>query len=204
MSGPVVIGAVDPFDPFGGAFQDALLTQYTTRLRPKVVTVLPTQAGLGDEVYFAADAANGVYWHLAYIPDGSAYPWKYVGGPPLHSEVLANENTASATYVALATAGPTAVLPLAGDYDVHLGFTLNNANASVAAMSYDIGGTGAVDNDSVMSYNSVPAGNYIASSRTMRKTGLPAATLTAKYKSVNSLSVFFLVRHMRVTPVRVG
>ena len=46
------------------------------------ITVLPSNPVPGDHVYFLADGANGLVWHLLYLPDGSAYPWKYVGGPP--------------------------------------------------------------------------------------------------------------------------
>jgi len=175
-----------------------------------VVTVLPTAPKDGDECYYLADASAGVVWHLKYrAASASAYKWEYVGGPPRFDEITATETTVSTTYAALATAGPSITVPLAGDYLVEIGtrayFTATN-NAS-ASMSYDIGGTGAGDGDRVDYYGAAVSGVATAAPhqvRARRKNALAASTaLVAKYK-VSGGTGTFQDRWMRVTPVRVG
>lgn len=151
----------------------------------------------GDEVYLEVDAANGIEWHLVYRTAEATYKWRFLGGPPLSSEVATNETTASATYAALATAGPSVALPRAGDYTVDLGcFMYVGADTSVYH-SYDIGVTGAVDVDGV---------NFGASTathlfRTKRKAGLTAVSLVSKYKTAAG-TAGFNSRALGVRPVR--
>lgn len=159
-----------------------------------------------DEVYVEIDATNGIVWHLHYeSTDASTSKWRFIGGPALFSEVVTFESTASTTYVALATGGPSIPLPRLGDYDVVIGSTINNAtNASDNLMSYDIGATGALDADGIQLTQPVTNNNALtALSRPRRKTGLTAVTLTSKYR-VGSGSGTFRYRWMAVTPTRIG
>jgi hypothetical protein len=73
-----------------------------------------------DEVYLEVDSTNGIQWHLAYESGETTYKWRYIGGPPMVSEVTTAEATSATTYVALTTAGPSVAIPRSGDYDVHL------------------------------------------------------------------------------------
>lgn len=133
--------------------------------------------------------------------DAASSMWE-VAGASLVSQVATLENSASVTYGALATAGPAVALPRAGDYDVQIGATIDYSN-SQSRMSYDIGGTGAVDADAVLSSGvSADIGLPKALARSQRKAGLTAVTLTAKYKS-NISNGNFSARWMRVTPVRI-
>jgi hypothetical protein len=175
------------------------------------VTVLPGSPVNGQDCYFLADATNGVVWHLKYrSASASAYKWEFVGGAALFSEVLTAESTASTTYVALTTAGPTVTLPLAGDYAVTVGATATENSAAwvSAAMSYDIGASAAVDADAALLTNTATQFERVQGSvnRERRKTGMLAtAALTAKYRNAGgSGTASFQDRWMRVTPVRVG
>jgi hypothetical protein len=173
--------------------------------RQQVVTALPTTdlyEGLGI-IYDTG--TSGVRWNFVYdTTDGSTYPWLFVGGPPLYAEVQTSETTSSATYAALATAGPSVTLPLAGDYDVSLGAQASNDTVgAVAHMSYDIGGTGAVDADGPRSTSSTASAD-IAISYTRRKTGLTAVALVSKYKQTAGGIAAFHRRWISVIPVRVG
>jgi hypothetical protein len=176
---------------------------------PPYVTALPTPPFDGFEVFYAADATNGVIWHLRYRSGGGTHKWEYVGGPPLYSLVTTQESTTSSSYVALATAGPSVTLPLAGDYMVEIGAKIQTAptvaaSPSSAIMSYDIGATGAVDGDSINVYATTTAVEANCW-RAARKSGLTAVTLTAKYAlKVNAGTGYFQDRTMKVTPVRVG
>ena len=91
----------------------------TATFTPPIVTSLPLVPQFGDQVVYAADAANGVYWLLQYDASGT-YPGKFIGGAPLLSTVSTQESTANPAYVALTTAGPSVTCVLPGDYDVHL------------------------------------------------------------------------------------
>lgn len=189
---------------------------------PTFETSLPSPAVDGQEIYYRADSTNGRIWHLRYrnaFNGGSAtYPWEYIGGSALTASVkdgtiTDSEGTTSTTYAALTTAGPTVTLPLAGDYEVTIGFTGYNGNTgAITTMSYDIGtpppgsGTAAVDADAVQNYQSslASAVNIVsAGSRTRVKTGLSAVALTAKYK-VNAGTGSYWNRFMIVRPIRVG
>jgi hypothetical protein len=171
---------------------------------PPYVTALPTPPFDGFEVFYAADATNGVIWHLRYRSGGGTHKWEYVGGPPMYAEVQTSQMTSSATYAALATAGPSITLPLAGDYIVSLGAQASNDTVgAVAHMSYDIGGTGAVDADGPRSTSSTASAD-IAISYSRRKNGLTAVALVSKYKQVAGGIATFHRRWISVIPVRVG
>lgn len=165
-------------------------------------TTLPGAPVNGQEFYYVADAANGVVWHLKYRAAGGTSKWECVGGPALFSEVTTATTTTSATYAnPVAGSGPSVTVPLAGDYEVMIGALMFQTTGGVGSMSYDIGGTGAVDADSI-GESSTASG--INGARARVKTGLAASTLlAAKYKtSANTLNI--QDRWMRVTPVRVG
>ena len=171
------------------------------------VTELPVSAGDKDEVSFLADATNGVVWRFRFRANApSKYQWEFLGGSPLYAEVTTSESTSSTSYAALATAGPSIALPLAGDYMVSGGAKANNdTDASGARMSYDIGSTGAVDGDALAEAFQSGATSVTASgSRSRRKTDLTAVTLTAKYKATVGGNAFFSDRWLSVIPIRVG
>ena len=176
----------------------------TATFTPPIVTSLPLVPQFGDQVVYAADAANGVYWLLQYDASGT-YPWKFIGGAPLQSLVSTQESTANPAYVALTTAGPSVTCVLPGDYDVHLGASFNSGagNDIIAAMSYLVGVTAASDADAVWFQARGPGYNNTAT-KTSRKTGVAASTaLVARYKSPVSAGMNFSDRFMRVTPIRV-
>ncbi|HLF00023.1 MAG TPA: hypothetical protein VI540_09005 [Gaiellaceae bacterium] len=153
----------------------------------------------GDEAYVEVDAANGIMWHFRYVAAETTYKWRFLGGPPLWSEVVTSQATTSTSYAALATAGPSVTLPRSGDYDVEHSGSRDAAASETSFMSYDIGATGAVDADAI--HHAEQEGG--PGSRTRRKTGLTPVALTAKYRSVGGGSVQFENRFMRVAPVRI-
>ena len=154
----------------------------------------------GDEVYLEVDAANGIEWHLVYRTAEATYKWRFLGGPPMSSEVATSENTTSVTYAALATAGPSITLPRAGDYQVELGCYLVVASAAAAYHSYDIGGTGAGDVDSVRS-SMTSSGQGSSNFRRKLKAALSAVALVSKYR-VSAGTAAPESRRFAVTPVR--
>ena len=106
----------------------------TATFTPPIVTSLPLVPQFGDQVVYAADAANGVYWLLQYDATGT-YPWKFIGGAPLYSE-----NTGSQAYTT--TAGNyqdwvTRSVPLAGDYTAEgsCGLTTTSGNDTIVLVT---------------------------------------------------------------------
>jgi hypothetical protein len=169
---------------------------------PPYVTALPTPPFDGFEVFYAADATNGVIWHLRYRSGGGTYKWEYVGGPPLFAEVTTVESRTNIAYGALATAGPSVTVPLAGEYDVWIGATVTPPAGVIGLMSYDIGATGAVDADAVRVHGGAAQASC---NRSRRKTISAASTaLVSKYRETIATGTSWQDRFMSVRPVRVG
>lgn len=155
----------------------------------------------GDEVYLEVDSTNGIEWHLVYRDAEATYKWRFLGGPPMKSEVFTFETTASTTYAALATAGPSIALPRAGDYDVRVASNLrNDTDTRYTLHSYDIGVTGALDDDGADYTRGTGASNTTVTAE-RRKTGLTAVSLVSKYR-VNAGTGTAGRRRMAVYPVR--
>lgn len=169
----------------------------TATYTPPIVTSLPLVPQFGDQVVYAADATNGVYWLLQYDASGT-YPWKFIGGPPLVDVVAGGSATASPSYVALS--GPTRSIVLPGDYDISASFSASYAGNGAAGMGVQIGAGSDEDYawgiTASPGYNTTHVGTY-------RKTVSSAVTLTSKVKSPQSVSVTFFERVLRTTPVRV-
>lgn len=165
----------------------------------QVATALPTAPLAGQEVYLQTAAMAALTVPLKWLLRFDGSKWLPVSCPPLIAEVATSETTANTTYAALATAGPVVTVPVLGDYDVEIGATMVNATNN-PFMSYDIGGTGAVDADSFIGGTGFAAGN-----RVRRKAAIPASTaLTAKYRNNGATTGTFRERWMRVSPVRLG
>ncbi len=198
------IAGVAGLRTLGTGAQQALPGNTSVAVAPAVVTSLPGSPTDGLEVIFQTpnDPLTGypLFWRLRYRT--ATTKWDFIGGPSLVSQVATSEVVvAGAGYVAETTAGPLVALPVAGDYDIEFGFAGTSNAASPVYMSFDIGATGAVDADAAFGSGN---GSQYAVGRTIRKTGLTAVTLTAKYKTANGLNLTAANRFMRVTPVRLG
>lgn len=166
------------------------------------VTSLPTSAYDGQEEVYETSQGR---WKFKY-DSGDDY-WYFVGGAPLSAYVATQQTTSSTTYAALATAGPSVTLPLAGDYMVRHGCALTcNVLAADTFHSYDIGATGAVDADSVQTRTAVAASSspWPSVSRSKLKTGLTAIALVSKYRTTDGAATATIKeRWLEVLPVRV-
>lgn len=167
------------------------------------VASIPREPLDGDEIFYLADATNGVTWRFRYrAGSSSTYKWEFIGGSQLRSVVETSESTSSGAYTDLATVGPSVTVPFAGDYDVYTSCELSGTNAA-GLMSYSIGSTAAVDADMIISSISNEA-QTMSVSRVKRQSGLTASTaLVSKYRT-SGVAVSFLRRVIGVTPVRIG
>jgi hypothetical protein len=98
---------------------------------PAYVTALPASPVDGQEVYFGADPAAGVIWHLRYRAAATgAYKWEFVGGSDMRNvQPATGLATSSVIYVA---GGPKLTVPLAGQYQVRWAF--NGAHAATGGL----------------------------------------------------------------------
>lgn len=187
----------------------AKLDTYSSSILPPLVNALPGGPVDGQEVYFRADDPNGIVWHLRYrAASASAFKWEVIGGPPLVSNVAAQEAVPVGGYGALITAGPIVTLPLAGDYLIGLGFEgVISATNQGAIMSYLIGATAAVDADGTRLWSVTATGPRdleAAVSRFQRKNALAAVALTAQYKPLGTTGTTCGNRFLSAVPIRVG
>jgi len=175
-------------------------------------TALPASGADGDRYLLVDSVTAPTYgWLFQYVAGISdAYKWQFIGGDPAFAEVVAQESPNSASYVALATPGPSIVVPRAGIYLVEIGFYMFNNSVGggfAQYMSYDIGATPASDADStgaVMVNITTVASFPVSRVRAKTITAGPT-TLTAKYRQNSpSASYPFSQRWMRVTPKRVS
>jgi len=172
---------------------------------PAIVSALPGSPVDGDVCYYqdAAMATAGTVWQLRYRSGGGTSKWEFIGGAPLYSSVATSGSTSSSSFVAIG-AGPAIALPLAGDYLISIGAGITTPTAGQSSwMSYDIGGTTAIEADGIETFITNANQTLAAQQRTQLKTGLTAVTLTAKYKSTGG-TAFFTTRWMTAAPVRVG
>lgn len=168
-------------------------------------TTLPVSPNHGDLAVLVDNVTNPTYqWMFRYNANSAnTDKWEYIGGAPAEAEVAtAQATTGLGSYHALATAGPVVTLPRDGVYDIRIGASITGAASNTQAiMSFDIGGTGAVDANGVSMERA--AADTIDVMRFQRVSALTAAALTSKYKSVGG-NATFANRFLAVTPVRVS
>jgi len=92
-----------------------------------LVTSLPASPIDGQEVYYLADATNGVVWHLRYrAASASAYKWECIAGPPLYAVYATAENFPSSW----SSGNPAITVPRAGEYDIEWTADINGAGVA--------------------------------------------------------------------------
>lgn len=171
-----------------------------------LVTALPVDPQDGDEIRYLAYEPLGLVWHLIYYKQAtdSRFPWYFLGGSPLYNETTTADTTTSASYAAPSgglSTGPALTCPLKGDYEVWIGALMFQTTGGVGYMSYSIGGTGAVDADSI-SQSSTATGIYGSRYRVKTFTANQTALICVYKTTSNTLNIFD--RFIKATPIRVG
>lgn len=166
---------------------------------PPVVTQLPSQATVGDQVIYAADATNGVYWHLQYDGLGT-YPWKFIGGAPLLASGGSANSSATTAWQDVAPASIT--VPLAGDYQArwngHCGLGANEA----VYIGIFYNGASSSDANAGLGYGLQNIDANV--SRMLNVTVTTAATtMKTQIKTTVAASRFCSRQDLSLTPVRV-
>jgi hypothetical protein len=174
---------------------------------PTRVTVLPAAPIDGQEIYYVADATNGVIWHLRYnAASASAYKWEFVGGAPIRAWDNNNYTFATGAGYNPPSAGVYVTTALAGDYEVSFGsYVRNDSGASTDLWTaVRIGAAAAVDANAVDVY--LPNGEYLSVARTVFVTQPTAgANLSLEHKNLGgNFNTTVNRRFIAARPVRVG
>jgi hypothetical protein len=159
----------------------------------------------GDLWLLPADATNGVQWLFRYnAGSASASKWEFIGGPPLVSEVDADETfTGDATYHDAGTIGPLVTVPRAGDYDYLMAAGIYNTGFA-SDQFLGLAKNGAVATPDQTAVFATAAGVTPSASKNGRLTGLAASdVLKMQYKG-NNAGQHVRWRALNVTPVRVS
>lgn len=116
-------------------------------LGPTYETSLPGSPVDGQEIYYAADATNGVIWHLRYRSgSSSSYKWEFVGGAsmsthPSPATQIGPVSLTANTWGDISTA-INITAPLEGDYLVAASSSvINTATAGVFYLGIKRGAT---------------------------------------------------------------
>jgi microcystin-dependent protein len=169
---------------------------------PSVVTALPVVPYDGQEIYYLADATNGVMWHLRYrAASASAYKWEYVGGAPLHAAETATHNPVTNTAAADKNGGPTLAIPLAGDYEITFVAELYNTPNSYQYCGMHTAANVLIDS---WLYHGNFSGFGVVASRTGKVAALAAQTIKARVMTGGSTGGYVQGARVLARPIRVG
>lgn len=161
----------------------------------------------GQEIYYVADATNGIVWHLKFrAASASAYKWEFVGGAMLMHDLQATgtETTGSTGYTDITTTGPTLTAPLAGDYMIDYGMQYFTDTAFAGNFSALWLGTASVVANSSCGGTPSNANEVHSAARSRSLFGLAASQEVRMRYLVTAGTGSFSKRWMRMTPIRVG
>jgi len=178
-------------------------------LRSTLETSLPPTPFDGQEIYYVANSANGVIWHLRYREAAAGtYKWEFVGGSNLTNEINSLESPVSGgTWTDLPTVGPQVTAPLAGDYEIAFSARLGTTSGGWAGVAPKIGAAATNDNDQAQLLGAgFTAGTEITvpAARIIRR-NVPTASSVIKLQYYNGGGTTdFRYRTLTVRPIRVG
>lgn len=171
---------------------------------PTYETSLPSSPTDGQEIFYAADATNGVIWHLRYRSgSSSSYKWEYVGGAAMTHAVTTDQSTTSGTNADLTTVGPTITAPLAGDYIITArAAARNNTVNTKATIEVTINGSA----QGYIAYcDMAKAGQEFVVSTEFKGTVSTAShVVKMMYRTGSGGTANFFDRFMTIRPIQVG
>ena len=173
---------------------------------PTFVTSLPVSATDGQEIYYLADATNGVIWHLRYnAGSASAYKWEFVGGSQLSARSLA---AVSAPNLPSGTWGPftpavQVVVPLSGEYNAEGDAGVQHSTlASTWQMGFSVAGANPVN--AIAATTGAAAFSTVLSFHDKLTLAAAASVALSFTQNQANATVWRTGASLRLTPVRVG
>lgn len=173
------------------------------------VTALPATPADGDEVYYVADAANGILWHLRYNANSaSQYKWEFIGGSEKWSSVGASAATigGGSSWSATLTDGTGVVsmtIPLAGEYVFSFNGIAYTADGSVRNVGVGVGKDGA-PSYAGNAFSTVPGGAWGNGSGMQKSPVAVTAGAVWMCYLYAAVVVTYANRWFSARPVRVG
>jgi hypothetical protein len=182
----------------------ALKLDGISSLRPPPVTSLPGSPVDGQEIYYIADATNGVVWQFRYrSASPSTYKWEFVGGAPLVA-VGGGGSTSSTTYQTTGT--PSLTLTLAGDYEIDTGcaFQTQSPSNNMSARLFDDGAQVTPPHEIVFIGIDAFEGGSTQLANVIKAIGA-GSVMNLRYATLNAgLTMSAINMYIRARPVRVG
>lgn len=121
-------GSIEARHIYPGTLGPVLITsELNAAYIPAYVTTLPVTPPDGTEVYYGADVAHSIYWHLRYNSGAATYKWEFLGGPPMTADNASALSPTTTTYADVSTT-PTLTLPLGGEYIITFGGRVTSYN----------------------------------------------------------------------------
>lgn len=179
--------------------------------QPRRVASLPSGVD-GLEVYYAADDANGIVWHLRYNAASlSAYKWERVGGPPLEFEALVPESFNSFqpnVWGGIGANDPKLTVPLAGDYLARATITLTTTVLATWYLGLRVGATDASIGSTGYYYcTSAQLTGGFPVSMNRKLLAVPAGTVVQQryqHNGASAANAFRGYAYLELEPLRVG
>lgn len=159
-----------------------------------------------DGMIWRPSPATGVYWAFQYDSALATYKWAGYGAQtPMYAEVTTDQSTTSATYVDLATVGPSVTVPRAGIYRIRFGVTAYNASAGVQAIraAVKIGAAATADAEAISGDTASAATVQVAPMRVIERTLAASDVIKLQYKVSGAATAHFLNRWIEVAPIQV-
>lgn len=171
---------------------------------PTPVTTLPTAPTDGQEVYYVANATDGVTWHLRYrAASASAYKWEFVGGNDLRALGTTWAGNIGAA-IANIPGGPSISAPLSGDYFYDASFSWTCTAASIMGVYAGFNSVGLSQGNALRS--NIPVANYFTTVRfpyTSTLAAGQAATIMVNAQG-GGVAVTIYEMFLFLRPIRVG
>lgn len=199
-------------DTFTEAMWDSYIKDNINKLLDRGHRVLTVSAfnaltGLedGDEAYLEVDSSNGIQWHLRYVSAEATYKWRFLGGPPMRSEIVTAEDSTAGnnTYGNYTTDGPSVTTPRAGDYELHAGaWNGGNGAGNSGFVGLSVGGT----DPTAPSFRECPIGNGGGVVRIEARSAAVGASSVIKFRhqeADTTRTMLISRRRLEVWPVRI-
>lgn len=187
----------------GAANIQALAEATDARLVNPAPSASPPSSPIAGQRW-ALQAAPGVIWTFAYVPTDPTYKWWFIGGPELDAEILTGESTTSASFVDLATVGPTLTVPRTGEYDVTQWAHMNSSVASAVLGAGLYRDTLGEIREDFYSPSAVVGQVASASRRSRARVYSAGDVLTMRYASNGSATATYRFRVLTIRPRRVA
>jgi hypothetical protein len=175
---------------------------------PPLVTSLPGSPVDGQEVYYLADDANGIIWHLRYrAARADAYKWEYVGGPPMAAAVSPQAGV-SGNFGATGDILPNIQLPmLAGYFIIQFGSNAYSLHTATQTVTHALAYSGLeADPAAGISYVLAASGGPGRNNAMRQNVALLAAGVNVRTRGSASAggSAYLTDRWISIIPSRVG